>query len=258
MAETALPRPAPMADIATSTEGPGLIAAISEGRGGLRRYAEIRARHKAEQEAEREAERARAALIRTLRKEARFYWPKIRDALQRLGMYHKVNKENEPGLVAMLLTSKRSTQVVRKKRTAFEPNYIAFEIDTDNLPWMTSIPDIFEEKVELDLSYVCNRVVKVLRDETFRGGIWIHVFRDESIAGIPRHLDYLEAYEKFPEKAHPTEFIIGQGPGQLVYHDNLQSCQHILVAGTPGSGKSNWLNTTLITMCRRNSPVERG
>lgn len=259
MADTTLPRPAPVIDpLASNGDGPGPIATVGEGRRGLRRLFEINQRKRDEQaalEAERRAaQEARAELFRRLRREARYYWPLIRNALERLGVYHRVAEKDQAGLLTMMLTNKRSTQTIRKLRTALDPDYIAFEIDTSNLPWHTAIPDLLQPNVEIDLSFVCHCVVKIIPDPTYKAGIWIHVYRDESIAGIPQHLDYLPAYDKLPKKTHPTEFIIGQGPGQLIYHDNLQNVQHILVAGTTGFGKSNWLNTTLVTMCRRNSP----
>ena len=211
--------------------------------------------HRFERDATARAVRvAKAKKYRLLKKEAYYYWPKIRQTLERLRYRHELPESKKPGLIAMMISDKRGVQTVRCSMIAMADDYIAFKVDVEKLPWGTTAAGLLEPLVGEELSISCGRVVTVKQDPTYKGGIWIEVTREGSIANIPSLFPFDDAYDAIPEDAHPLTFCIGIGPGRTLYTDDLNRVMSLLIAGSIGSGKSVMLNQLLLTLCLRNSP----
>lgn len=68
--------------------------------------------------------------------------------------------------------------------------------------------------------------------------------------GIVRFDDYIETIRA----GKPMEFSIGAGDGPVLY--DLSDAPHLLIAGAPGKGKTNFICTTVLSLLLKNSPAQ--
>lgn len=214
--------------------------------------AQTRAEIAQAREIERQIARARAKLFEQLKKEAIFYWVKIREALRRMQFYHEIKGENKPGIAAQLITGKRAKQVVRCDAVEFNEDLLRFHIDGDKMPYGSMLVEMLDPNIERELSLVCNRTIRIKSELTT--GVYIEVQREGSIAGIPELYMFKDAFLAIPKSAHITSFPIGMAEGRRALYDDLHNVRHLLVAGTNGSGKSVFVNSAIMTLCMRARP----
>ncbi len=190
---------------------------------------------------------------RQLKRESIAYWKKIKEVLIRMGYRHELPERKKPGILAALITGKRGFQVVRTDAINLRDDTISYHVDPMKMPWNTSVGGLFQPEIARELCIACQRRVTIEQDpDNYR--TFIVVYRDDSIAGIPRMFRFREAYRSLPRKSHPLTFNIGIGEGRTVYQDDLHHIMSLMIAGSIGSGKSIFLNNVILTLAMRNPP----
>jgi hypothetical protein len=86
-------------------------------------------------------------------------------------------------------------------------------------------------------------------------GLWYIVELNAGVRGIPRHVMYADMMERFPKAADGLYIPFGQAANKKPIYISLGKFYHMLVGGTTGSGKSNFLEVVLCTLLRRNGPA---
>lgn len=105
----------------------------------------------------------------------------------------------------------------------------------------------FVDKVSILLEGVPTRFVPIIPGESFSG------------IEIPNvnttFVDFKEVFDSLPEaKKHPLAVAFGKDvTGKILYAD-FDNFPHLLVTGTTGSGKSNYIHSIISTLIARNSP----
>ncbi len=183
----------------------------------------------------------RNKLAGLLSSEANLYWDRLVNALDRNQFLHK--PANNGG---------RITHHVSFDQVKLQPEAIYYRINTMRLPYGTRISDLMDRTLVLDLSVACGR--RVTAEYSERIGAWYIVERAVGVRGIPDHVKYNDLFAGMPASADGLTIPIGLGLNSKPIYKSLGRMYSMLVAGTIGGGKSNFLNVILVTLLRRNTP----
>lgn len=188
----------------------------------------------------------RDELEKLLRLEANLYKGRIINRLTGLGMAYKY-KTNERDIWASKF------QVVKFDLCVLQPDAIYFKISTDTLPYGVSIMQLMDEGVLTDLSLSCGS--RVMADYSETRGAWYIIERASGAMGIPNHVKFADMLERYPASADGLSIPFGiTTNGRPVYKSLDNNMPHMLIGGTTGAGKSNFVNVLLCALIRRNTP----
>lgn len=179
-----------------------------------------------------------------LSNEAQLYWDRLVNALDRNQFLHRPTKTEGSGSV-------RVTNHVKFNLIKLQPEAIYFRVDTQRLPYGTRIIDLMDKDLLVDLSVACGR--RVTAEYSDRIGAWYIVERAIGVRGIPDHVKYADLFDGMPASADGLTIPIGMGLNAKPIYKSLGRMYSMLVAGTIGGGKSNYLNVVLVTLLRRNT-----
>jgi hypothetical protein len=87
-------------------------------------------------------------------------------------------------------------------------------------------------------------------------GFFYIVWRNEGARGIPRHVKYDDCVALRPASADALSFPLGMGEGKKIIWRSMGDMQSLLVAGTTGGGKSNFLHNIISTLVSQNRPSQ--
>lgn len=193
-----------------------------------------------------EEKQRRDELEKLLRLEANLYKQRIVNRLTGLGLAYKY-KTNERDVWASKF------QTVKFSLCVLQPDAIYFKIDTASLPWGVSIMQLMDEGVLTDLSLSCGS--RVMADYSETRGAWYIIERASGAMGIPNHVKFADMLERYPASADGLSIPFGiTTNGRPVYKSLDNNMPHMLIGGTTGAGKSNFVNVVLCALIRRNSP----
>jgi hypothetical protein len=199
----------------------------------------------AEEQAQRDEQQRRQKMARLLEREAQLYWDRIVNALDRYGYQHRAASTDGKG-------GYRPTSHVKFDKVVMQPEAIYFRINTQRLPFGTKIAELMDRLLLIDLSLACQRRVSAEYSE--RIGAWYVVERAIGTRGIPDHVKYQDLITAMPASADGLTIPIGIGINSKMVYRSLGRMYSMLVAGTIGGGKSNFLNVLLCTLIQRNPP----
>ncbi len=194
--------------------------------------------------------RARRRADKGLQRESKLYAKIITHAWQRMGNYNwsgGINADSHSKI----------------KRVKFDYCYptdeiIYFHIQTnklgllqnkDEVPHGVRVINLLTEDVLRELSIACRR--PVTEDTSYtRSGAWIKVHRTERIDGLPEVLRFSEIEDRYPADMSKAPIIVGTAEHRILISVDFEHTPHWLVAGTTGSGKSNFVNNLLCGLIR--------
>ena len=198
---------------------------------------------------ERVERKRRKKLSRELTSEAVEVLYKLRNAMTRNGLRYTPKKGEGERF------GNRKIQEVQFSHVSMSPEAIYFRIDVDKLPWGVSINDILDEQKLRDFSGAVGRRVQA----DYRvGDSGVHLIVERSIGtrGIPNHVKYADMLDWMPASHNSYAFPLGITSNSTPLYASIIDLPHMLIAGTTGGGKSNFLEVVLITLLRRNRPSE--
>jgi DNA segregation ATPase FtsK/SpoIIIE-like protein len=115
--------------------------------------------------------------------------------------------------------------------------------------------DLGLEETLITLGAACQRRITLVdnRDEPERG-VWYVLHRQGFVGAIPKRFRFKSALDAIPKSAGPLRYTAGVGMNLQLVQPDLAFGPHLLIAGSPGAGKSNHLNSILMQFLLRNSP----
>jgi hypothetical protein len=197
-----------------------------------------------EERAAEEEQARRQALFKQLMAEAKVAERRMTKRLAGLGLcYIKKGVKGEA----------RETQLVRFRRVLFEPDALWFQVDVEHLPYQVSIAQLIDQDVVNNLSVSVGH--KVMARWTELAGVWYVIERASGMMGIPNHVNLEKMWEGMPASKNALTIPIGLTNNGRAVYESMDDMTHLLIAGTTGGGKSNFLNVILCTLIRRNTPA---
>lgn len=194
------------------------------------------------QEAEANAKARQGAM---LLRQARNYIRIIQDTLERRGVCH-------------LTTDKKGRKVITHVAFHWPPNvnphFIELCVDTLHWPHGCSLDQLKDPSILTHISHNCKHRVRV--KETHDCGWWYVIELDIGATGIPLHVDFKQMESVVPASRANDNMLIclGQTENARPVWVTFPKFVNLKVSGSPESGKSNFLNSMLCWLIRRNSP----
>lgn len=138
----------------------------------------------------------------------------------------------------------------------FDESAYYFQIVTWPLPYGVTINQFQEDYVHQTLSanFGSKTTVEFNERNHHRPGLWIIVEHKAGRGAIPSNVSYQQALAQIPKTASTLAVPVGQGAHGRSYIIDKFLVTNLLVGGTQGGGKSNFLNNYLSTLITRNSP----
>ncbi len=196
-----------------------------------------------EEKAELEERKRRKALEKLLTREAKDCLVRLRNCLTRKGICYITRRSDG--------TSKRVIQV-KFDLVLMEPNALYFRVNRHRLPFGVSYKQLTDEETCTDLSIAVGHKVTASWNEI--AGVWYVVERATGIMGIPAHVNLNDMWTAIPASKDFLTIPVGYTNNSKPVYMSLDDMVHMLIAGTTGGGKSNFLNVVLCTLIRRNRP----
>jgi DNA segregation ATPase FtsK/SpoIIIE-like protein len=193
-------------------------------------------------------------LARELKREAQYYVKLIPNVLADLGYDHWIRKEARPEPMERLLFGKSSRQKVKILAAAYNEAAIYLRVDPLRLPYRVTIPMLKDEEILETLSVACGcKVTFQLRD--YANGAWIVVHRDGVIASIPKTFTFKDAITNVAKSASQLTYCAGVSENMRLVMADLADMPNMIIAGSPGMGKSVHMNSILLQLMWRNDPA---
>ena len=178
--------------------------------------------------------------------EANLYWDRIQNALDRYGYAHRPTTQ-DGGF--------RVTRHVEFDLVKLSPDTIYMRINTASLPFGVRLTQLVADRDLLsDLSISCGRRIRSYYTE--QQGAWFLIERAVGVGGIPMHVQFEELLLAMPASADHLTIPIGITTNTKLIYRSLSKMYSMLVAGSIGEGKSNFLNVILCALIRRNRPED--
>lgn len=210
-------------------------------RGARSRQEQIELRNERIKQAEGEA------LEFDLDAEAHYYANTIRDELTRLGICYRYT-----------VTEKKHTREKIQEAQMLWPykgtkEKIELKIDGRRFPRGHNLVELTNSDVLESLSHRCKHRVLFRRD-VVDAGAWFVIERESGVGGIPRYLSFDDAMLSRPATLEDDRlaFPVGIAENRKVVWRSLKNTGNILIAGSPGKGKSNFANSLLCTLLKAN------
>lgn len=215
----------------------------------MRWFFETKAQAEARQKRKQEIAEARS-LRDDLKREGDYYASKFPYWLAQMGIDHRLAARLQPSLAAELILGKSGRQMIEILEVDVEPSAIYLRIDTQNMPYLAKLKDLYDPEVLETLSDQSDR--QVLYRSIPGNGTWYIVVRDGAINAIPKVFPFTEAIKQLPENAAPLCFIVGETENRRVISADLAKLPHYLIAGATFTGKSVHLNYIICQLLSRN------
>lgn len=202
---------------------------------------------KQELEAERKTKEFLKTQYKELLAEARKYENDIIEKLIDLNVCYRFKKTE-------------SDQVDKIKPISFirpfglrpEAIYLQIDLRPGRSPRGIGIEDLEPDHILRELSMACKHPVYF--KYTVEHGAWYIVEREVGKRGIPAHVKYDDLQKQRPASADGLSLSIGISENVRSIFRSLGQMYSMLVAGTVGGGKSNFLNVLLCELITYNSP----
>jgi FtsK/SpoIIIE family len=205
------------------------------------------------------------ATEKQLAKEGLIYAETIQNHLARLGAA-RVPRTGDPlyEKISRRRGRRAPTQFVRFSQIPTSPEVIWLQVMVSRrtirghrsmLPQFVTVHDITSEETCIELSHACLRAVTAQSDE-FRKGVWYLVHRLESESGLPRMVSFRDLLNEWPEDMSGAPVVLGVEAHRRVRTVSLDEHPHVLVGGSAGSGKSNFLNSIISGLIRYADPKQ--
>lgn len=200
---------------------------------------------------------------RLLRIEGRQYAETIQDHLARMGAA-RVPRSGDPLYEKISRRKRAKTQYVRFQKIDTSPEVIWLQVlvtrrtlrgNRSMLPQFVDVDFITNEYACAELSHACLRAVTSKRDE-FNKGVYFLVHRLESESGLPRLVKFRDMLSEWPDDMSEAPIVLGIEAHRRVRIVNLDDHPHVLIGGSSGSGKSNFLNAILSGLIRYSNPSQ--
>jgi len=121
-------------------------------------------------------------------------------------------------------------------------NKLVLKVNSDTLPDNVSLSQLaLDPKYSLDLA---PRVGHDIKWESDNSGCRVTIFR-KGKSGIPDFVTIEELWEKFPDNRPRFALPVGIGDNSTRYWIDPTANPHLLVAGSTGGGKSNYVNSAI-------------
>lgn len=174
-------------------------------------------------------------------------------------LHHIDNSRKEP-----------RTVIPKIRNVTIKPDRVYFEIKTTSqglidklqgvwksaLPYGVDVADLVSEETLANLTAACGRIVSVERSHISQN-IWYVINRLDAADGIPNKVLYEQVIEHYPTEKHlSTPFPAGLGADLKIKFFDFEEYPNVLVAGSAGGGKSNFINQMVSTLITMNSPEE--
>lgn len=188
----------------------------------------------------RESER-RKAIETQLKSEAMLFQQRIINVFDRLNLCYRSTSG-----------SREHTRHVSFYLVKIYPEAFYFFVNVSKIPRGISALDLIKPDVLTDLSLGTGRRITAHFSE--RSGCVFVVERATGVLGIPNHVKIADMWAATPASADGLSIPIGLAVNSKPVYRSLSKMYSLLIAGTTGSGKSNFANVLLCTIIRRNPP----
>jgi len=183
---------------------------------------------------------------REIRREANWFAETIRRKLTRLGLCYRYPKNQKDFL-------EKGVQEIKFFKATGSPDAVYLHINTMLLPRGVRLDDLAEEAVLNDLSVVCERPVRFIRNHTV-GAMYL-IERNSGVWGIPRLLPYGDVLDQFPESSgKPLLIPLGVGENRKQIFRSLAQFPHALIGGATGAGKTTFMHGWICSLILKNGP----
>ena len=187
----------------------------------------------------------RKLVEKQLLEEARIFKRLIINVLNRRGLCYRYKKSERDLRLS-------GVQSVDFKSVRCYPEAFYYAVDTVRLPRDLGILQLVEEFVLTDLSIACGHRVSAHYSE--RAGCVYIVERATGVLGIPNHVKFDEMLAAFPPYADGLSVPFGLTTNSRPVYKSFSQMYSMLIGGTIGAGKSNFVNAIICTLLRRNPP----
>jgi DNA segregation ATPase FtsK/SpoIIIE-like protein len=167
-----------------------------------------------------------------------------------------VNKMTKLGICHVKKNGKGNISEIQKVRFCkvfVEPNALWFKVDLENPPYGFGLTQLSDPDLVSNLSVSVGHKVMARWNE--ESGLWYVVERASGMMGIPNHVNLTDMWERIPDSRNALTIPVGLTNNSRAVYESLDDMVHLMIAGTTGGGKSNFLNVILCTLIRRNSPA---
>ncbi len=182
----------------------------------------------------------------TLRAEAELYAGLIPEKLADLNVCYRYKKSERDSGERVKKVALRKPFLLRD-----EAIYLHVDLRPGKSPRGVGVDELSDPRTLSNLSVACGH--KVLFKYTPEKGFWYIIEREVGVRGIPAHVQYDMIMSGRPASADGLSLPLGVGESKRPIWKSLGQMQSMLVAGTTGGGKSNYLNVLICTMIRYNS-----
>jgi len=181
-----------------------------------------------------------------LQTEANLYAQLIPEKLADLKICHFYKKSDKEFSDRVKKVDIRKPYIARE-----EAIYLHVDLRPGKSPRGVGVEELSDPRTLSNLSVACGH--KVLCRYTPEKGFWYVIEREQGVRGIPAHVQYDAILSERPSGADGLALPIGVGESKRPIWKSLGRMQSMLIAGTTGAGKSNYLNVLICTMIRYNS-----
>lgn|GEM_PF-2511013 len=144
---------------------------------------------------------------------------------------------------------------IKFSHVVMQPEAIYLRLDTVHMPRGVSCSKLADPDSLLNMSLACqHRVLCEYDEQRAERGFWYIIERSVGVRGIPVHVRLDEMWSMRGPTHDGLSIPIGIGENKRPVWRSLNQMLSLLIAGTPGSGKSNMLNVAICTWIRFNAP----
>lgn len=188
-------------------------------------------------------EKARRAMESVLRADAITTEKWLISCLDRLGVcFMRLSQDGD-------IKKKRS---VRFTAVDMEPDALHFHVNMRELPYGVSIKQLIDKETVDNLALSVGRAVTV--HWTPESGVIYTIERGSGRMGIRNHVKLSDMWESMPASADSLSIPMGETNNRRPVYVSVGSMPHMMIAGTTGAGKTNFLHVIINTLVRRNKP----
>lgn len=155
------------------------------------------------------------------------------------------------------------------ERIVITDNVIFFKILTTRqsyfgyrrvLPYNVYVQDLLDEKTVKEIEGATGRQVKPVFPDKGKEdihGYWYALNRTDTPNGILKEVAYSEVMRWYPDDhRHRVTIPVGVGEGNKIKWVNFNDFPHWLVAGSTGTGKSNFINVIFCALISQYAPAD--
>jgi len=187
--------------------------------------------------------KARQLMEKAMHEDARVASAWMTSCLDRLGIcFIRHSQDGE-------IKKKRS---VRFAAVDMEPDALHFHVDMRSLPWGVSISKLIDKDTVDNLALSVGKAVTV--HWTAESGVIYTMERGSGRMGIRSHVKLTDMLQAIPASADSLTIPVGETNNRRPIYVSIGSMPHMMIAGTTGSGKTNFLHVIINTLVRRNKP----